>query len=143
MAVEVREMLAAITRAVNVVQNIEQKLPAFFGTKLQVIRERRAFFNTLDTGMDAEEMSSYKKAQYEVHKKIMERESDLLQQIITDGIRKGELIRMNKEDQQVLVFVLLSSVRGLKREMVLDNDFSGADKAIRVLTHALIHGLKK
>ncbi len=143
MAVEIRELLAAITRAVNDVQSTEQKISAFFATRLRILRERRAFYNTLDTGMDAEEMSTYKKAQYVIHKKIMEQEGDLLQQVITDGIRKGELRKMNKEDQQILIFVLLSSVRGLKREMVIENDFSGAEPAIRVLTQALIHGLKK
>ena len=141
--VEIRELLAAITSAVNQVKSTEQKITAFFTTKLQVIRERRAFFNTPDTGMDAEEMTSYNKARYAVHKKIMEQESVLLQQIITDGIRKGELIKMNKEDQQALIFVLLASVRGLKQEMVLENDFSMAAPAIRMLTRSLIHGLKK
>ena len=129
--------------AVNEVKSVEQKITAFFTTKLQVIRQRRAFFNTLDTGMDAEEMTSYKKAQYAVHKKILGQESDLLQQIITDGIRKGELIKMNKEDQQALIFVLLASIRGLKHEMVIENDFSMAAPAIRMLTRSLIHGLKK
>ncbi len=50
---------------------------------------------------------------------------------------------MSKKQQEILVFVVLSSLRGLKQEMVIENDFSGIESAVKTLTHTIIYGLKK
>jgi hypothetical protein len=39
--------------------------------------------------------------------------------------------------------VLLSSVHGLKREMVIENDFSGIVPAVDALTQMIMNGLKR
>src|ERR1700744_4222492 len=49
--IEIREMLAAMTHAVEQAQGVEQKLHAFFLTKLEVLREKKAFFKMIDAGM--------------------------------------------------------------------------------------------
>src|ERR1700710_2991133 len=51
MEVEIRELVAAIAAAVNQVQTVEQKIKAFCIAKLNVLRERRGFYNMLDVGM--------------------------------------------------------------------------------------------
>src|ERR1700755_916585 len=58
---EIREMLAAMTDAVEQASNTEQKLHAFFLTKLRVLHEKRAFFKTMDAGMDADALSDFQK----------------------------------------------------------------------------------
>src|ERR1700733_498549 len=57
MDIEIKEMLTAIARAVSQVPTVEQKISAFCATKLKVLREKRAFYNTLDAGMDADALS--------------------------------------------------------------------------------------
>ncbi|MDB5023333.1 MAG: transcriptional regulator, TetR family [Mucilaginibacter sp.] len=143
MDVEIMEMLTAIARAVDKVATAEQKIHAFCVTKLRVMREKRVFYNAMDAGMDADEMSSFNKAKHALHRRIMKQESTLLRQILNYGIGKDELRAMNEKDQQVLIFVLLSSVHGLKREMVLENDFSSIEPAVVALTQMVMHGLKK
>jgi AcrR family transcriptional regulator len=143
MDVEIMEMLTAIARAVDKALTVEQKIYTFCETKLQVMREKRVFYNAMDAGMDADEMSSFNKAKHALHRRIMKQESTLLSQILNYGIEKGELRAMNEKDQDVLIFVLLSCIHGLKREMVIENDFSGIAPAVNALTQMVMHGLKK
>jgi len=143
MDVEIREMLTAVALAVDKAPTAEQKIHAFCATKLKVLREKNAFYNTLDAGMDADEMSNFNKTKLALHRRIVKQESVLLSQILSYGIEKGELRAMNEQYREVLIFVLLSSVRGLKREMIIENDFSGIEPAIDALTQMVIHGLKK
>ncbi len=136
---EVRELLTAITAATNRVETAEEKLKAFFLTELQTVFEKRGFFNGLDTA----ELSGYEKAKLALHQQIWQLEGALLSQIITEGIRRGELNKLTHKEQKILVFVLLSSLRGIKREMVSQNDFSNIESPIGILIRSMIHGLKK
>ncbi|HEY0244285.1 MAG TPA: TetR/AcrR family transcriptional regulator [Mucilaginibacter sp.] len=141
-AAEIRELLAAIVAAVNQAQGAELQIKAFFITKLQVISKKRTFFNSLDAGMDAQEMSSYNKTRISIHQHIIQREGALLNQIISDGISKEELKPLNKTEKEDLIFVLLSCLHGIKREMVIKDDFSGISSSVNILTRSVIHGLK-
>jgi AcrR family transcriptional regulator len=143
MDVEIRDMMAAIAAAVNDASTTEQKIHAFCLTKLNVLKERRAFYNAMDAGMDAEEMSNYNKAKLVIHKRIMKQEGALLNQILNSGIEKDELRTMTEKEQDTLIFVLLSSLRGLKREMVIENDFGGIAAAVDALSKLVMHGLKR
>jgi len=143
MDIEITEMLAAMTLAINQVSTVEKKINAFCVTKLRVLREKRAFYNTLDAGMDADAMSHYNKIKIVHHNVIMKREGALLSRVLTDGIDQGELCPINEKDKDMLIFVLLSSLHGLKREMVMENNFDGIEPAVNTLTHVVIHGLKK
>ena len=142
-AADIAELMTAITFAVTRASSAEEKIKAFFRTKLQIILEKRAFFNSLDEGMDPAELSGYQKTKLAVHQQIRQQEGELLGQIITEGIEHGELARLGHKDQENLVFVLLSSLQGLKREMVIQNDFSNIESSVQILVHSLIHGLKK
>ncbi len=141
--VEINEMMGAITDAVNKASTAEQKLHAFCVTKLTILKERGAFYNTMDIGMDAEEISSFNKAKLVIHRRIMKREGTLLGKIFNYGIEKGELKPMTEQEQSVLIFVLLCSIRGLKREMTIENDFSGIIPAVDALTKMSMHGLRE
>ena len=73
--IEIREMLAAMTRAVNQASGTERKLHAFLLTKLEVLREKNAFFKMLDVGMDADTFSNFKKTKVVHHNLIISQES--------------------------------------------------------------------
>ena len=142
-AAEIAELMAAIVVAVGRAATAEEKIKAFFLTKLQIIVEKRGFFNSLDEGMDPGDLSGFQKAKLAVHQQIFQQEGVLLGEIITEGVRRGELTAMSHKDQEQLVFVLLCSLHGIKREMVLRNDFSQIKSSVQLLVRSLIHGLKK
>lgn len=143
MDIEISEMLAAISRAIERVLTVEKKINVFCITKLKIQPEKRAFFNALDAGMDADALSNFNKTKLKHHIYIMKQEGALLGQVISQGIKQGELKEIDKKDQELLIFVLLSSLHGLKREMVMQNNFKGIEPAVNTLTHMVIHGLKK
>jgi AcrR family transcriptional regulator len=142
-AAEISELMAAIAVSVNQVPTAEEKIKALLLTKLRVVLEKRAFFNTLDEGMDAGELSGYQRTKLAVHQQLMQQERAWLSQIITEGIQRGEIARLSREDQEGLVFILLSSLRGIKREMVIRGDFSNMESLVELLVRSLIHGLKR
>jgi AcrR family transcriptional regulator len=142
-AAEIRELMTTIAAAVSQVQTAEEKIKAFFLTKLQTVLEKRGFFNALDEGMDAGELSGYQKTKLAVHQQITQQEGALLSQIITESIRRGELTKLSQKDQNSLIFALLSSLHGIKREMVIRNDFRNMESSVQILVRCIIYGLKK
>lgn len=142
-AIDIREMIAAITQAVGKAHTVEQKINAFFVAKLNVLREKRAFYNMLDAGMDADTLSNFNKTKILHHDLIMKQEGSLLGQILKQGIESGELRHMDAKETEALIFVLLSSLHGLKREMRMGNNFDRIKPAVSTLTDMVMHGLKK
>jgi len=143
MDIEIRDMITAIARAVGQAATVEQKINAFCVTKLKVLREKRSFYNTLDVGMDADAMSHFNKTKIVHHNFIMKQEGAILSGVITGGIKNGELRDMDEKAQETLIFVLLSSLHGLKREMVMENNFEGIEPVVKTLARMVMHGLKK
>jgi len=141
--IEIHEMLTAMTRAVDQASGIEQKFRAFFLTKLEVLREKRAFFKMLDVGMDADALSNFQKTKIVHHNLIIKQESTLLEQVLTEGMKKGELRKMSASEMKMLILVLLSSLRGLKRELELENASGKVVPAVDTFTRLAMYGMKR
>lgn len=140
--IEIREMLAEIAHATSQASGLEQKLRAFFITKIEVLREKRAFFKTLDVGMDADTLSRFNKIKIVLHNLIVRQESALLETLLKDGMNTGELRKMQAAELEVLIMVLLSSLRGIKRELELEEDTVKAVPAVDMFIRMAMHGLK-
>ncbi len=140
--IEIREMVLAMTIAVDQAAGMEQKLRAFFLTKLEVLSQKRAFFKMLDVGMDADTLSDFMKKMVIHHHLIIRQESNLLDRMFRDAMNKGELRKMSDSELEVLILVLLSSLRGLKRELELDSDIEKIVPAVDMFTRMAMYGLK-
>jgi AcrR family transcriptional regulator len=143
MDVEIGEILAEMARAVDKAVGVEEKIRAFCVTKLKEARKRREFYATLETAMDADERSHYAKAEHTIRAKMMAQEGDLVRKILTGGVANGELRPVDPKELEGLVFVLLSSIHGLKRELVTDNDFRRIEPAVHTLARMVVHGLTR
>ena len=141
MDVEIGEILAEMARAVDKAVGVEEKIRAFCVTKLKEARKRREFYATLETAMDADERSHYAKAEHTIRAKMMAQEGDLVRKILTGGVEKGELRPLDPKELEGLVFVLLSSIHGLKRELVIDNNVRRIEPAVHTLARMAVHGL--
>jgi AcrR family transcriptional regulator len=141
--IDIRDMLTAISTAVDQASNVEQKINAFCVSKLKVLREKGAFYNTLDIGMDADAISHFNKMKIIHHNLIMKCEGELLREILSGGIKNDEVKPLSKKEMDTLVFVLLSSLHGLKREMRMENNFDHIEPTAETLSRMVMHGLKK
>ena len=134
MDVEIKDMMAAVSRATDSVNTIEQKINAFCTTKLNLLRERKSVYNALEIGMDADAISQLNKTKVIHHRLIMKLEGDLLDRIFNNAITNGEIHEMDKTKRDAIIFVLLSSLHGLKREMRMENNFDGIEISVSTLT---------
>jgi len=141
--VEIKETRTAMEQAVNKATTAEEKIRAFFVTKLKVVREKKSFFEALESGMDADAISNFNKTRIFYHELTLKWEGALLTQILNEGIVSGELKVIEKNEMDTLVFVLLSSLHGLKRQMRLGDNVWDIETAVDQLTRVIIHGLKK
>lgn len=141
MDVEISEILAEVARAVAKVSGVERKIHAFCITKLKEAKKRRSFYGTMEAEMDADERSHYARAEHTIRSKMMAEEGALLRKILIGGVDNGELRALDQESLDCLVFVLLSSIHGLKRELAADNNNKRIEPVIDTLTRMVIHGL--
>ncbi|MBE9463563.1 TetR/AcrR family transcriptional regulator [Dyadobacter subterraneus] len=140
---EIIDMQMSISQAIDKETTAEKKLYAFFMTKLTVAQSKRSFFSTIDEGMDAAELSDYNKAKQAIRRRIMEKETAVISRILKEGIENQELRSMDQTEQESVQFVLLAAIHGLKREILMENDFSRIDSSMQTLTTLIIQGLKK
>ena len=138
MDVEISEILDDIAYSVEKVHTAEQKINAFCGTMLISLRKRRALYN-IAYGPD--KTVKRDKSTRGIRRRFVQQESVLFNQILNEGIKKGEIRPMNPKEQEILVFVLLSGLKGLEKETVLEEDYN-LEPAIHTLSHMIIYGLK-
>jgi len=141
MSAIIREVMKEITNLVDEAKTTEKKIQAFCIAKLKTSAERRALFSALEAGMGAEEITKHTQAMSAIHQRIMDWESEFIKQILSYGEKKGEINPLKKKKQETLIFVLLSSIRGIRREMAHDNDFSKSAEAVGTLTHMFMLAL--
>jgi AcrR family transcriptional regulator len=141
--VEIREILAEISRAVGKVDTLEEKIHAFCLSKLKISKKRRSTFNVMDMSMNADEMTSYTKARHAVHIRFRERETAFFKQLLMEGNERGEIRKMGEKEMDMVVFVILSSFRGLKREVIEENSNKQEEAAARTIAALMMNGLKR
>lgn len=123
-----------ITLAVDRAGSTEDKIRAFGLTKIKVSEDKKDVFAAMEAGMNADEISRHAKTINDIHKKLMKAESGLLKAVFSDGLKKGEIRPLKSKEQDTLIFILLSSIRGIRREMRNENDFSNLKLTINTLT---------
>lgn len=139
MTTELEEVLSAILQAVKDAPTLEEKLFAFCITKLKMMRKKRALYHiTVATSRDASANVKSNPARRKAH---LKKESLILNQILSDGMNDGELQKLDKKEQDILVFVLISGLHGLEKEMEIEKGYN-LEPAIRTLTNMILNGLR-
>jgi AcrR family transcriptional regulator len=135
----VDEMAEAVKNAVSV----EEKIRAFCLTKVKTSEDKKAFFSSMEAGMDAEEISWHNQIMSDVHKRLMAAESSLLKTMFSAGVKSGEIRKLKPKELDSLIFILLSGIRGIRREMRYENDFSKLGTSVDTLTAIIMSWLKQ
>jgi AcrR family transcriptional regulator len=139
---EINEIFTEINRMVGQATTVEQQLRAFGITKTKISRKRKAFFDALETGMNADEISQYVEKKQVIQKKIRKEEAILLHHILNQGIQNGEIAKLDPKTQETIIYVFMSSLRGLKREMYLENSYARMEPAIDMLVRMTMLTIK-
>ena len=139
----IEEISTEIKIAMDEAQGLENKLNAFFTTKLSTSRERTAFYRALEMGMNASELSQHKQAMADYHFKLMQREHSLLNQFFNDAISLGKLKPVDAGTIDQLILIALSSIRGINRELGYQNKaYQAPGELIQTLSNMMINSLQ-
>lgn len=137
---EVQDEIAA---AVNKADSVQEKIRAFCLTKVKTSEDKKDFFSSIEAGMDAEEISRHNRVMNDVHKRLIKSETSLLKRVFSTAVKNGEIRALQPKEQSTLIFILLSSIRGIRREMRHENDFSrlsGTVEALSAMTMSWLAG---
>jgi AcrR family transcriptional regulator len=137
-----RDMAAEIRQAVAAVETLRDKIYAFCDTKLKASENWKKVFSAMMASMDAEEQSNHAKVMYSWHKRLIHYESVILNEILADATRRKEMRAISPGDQDTLVFLIYSGIRGFRREIFELNDPHDMKAALQLLTDMVVKWLK-
>jgi len=131
----IKEVISEIDLSMNKRTSFEEKINEFCIAKVKTSQERASFFRAIETGMDAEEKSKH---MTDAHDRMMEAEKNLLLKVFAKSITDNEIPKVSLKEQETVIFILLSSIRGIRREMVLKNNFKNLNPIVNTLTSMVI-----
>lgn len=137
-----RDMAAGIRLSVSAVETLREKLYAFCHTKLKASAEWKKVFSAMMASMDADEQSRHAGVMYNWHKKLIHHESVILGEILAGATRRKEMRAIPPRDQDALVFLIYSGIRGFRREIFELNDPHDLETALQLLTDMVVKWLK-
>jgi len=137
-----RDMAADIRQAVAAAETLRDKIYAFCDTKLKASEQWKKVFSAMMASMDEEEQSKHAKVMYSWHKKLIHHESMILNEILADATRRKEIRAIPPGDQDTLVFLIYSGIRGFRREIFELDDPHDMKAALRLLTDIVVKWLK-
>lgn len=118
----IQEIIQEITASVQKAATLELKIQAFCWSKLKTSEQRRVFYRAIESGMGAEEISKHTIAMTTFHLQLMDLEAEILRQVLLEAVTKKEIKAITKKETDLHIFILLSSIRGIKRELLFNQD---------------------
>jgi AcrR family transcriptional regulator len=139
--VEIGEILQETIRQMSKQNGLLAKLNAFAMAKFDMTRKRKSLYRATESGMDAEALSRYQKLKRIVHLRYLQKESLLLQQLLISGNVDKEIKALNPEALDQAIFIFLSALRGMNREIILYGDAEEATNRLTSFCAIFIRGL--
>lgn len=139
----VQEVKAELEQVMNQEKELTAKILAFCTAKIQGSEKSKNFIAAIESGMDNDERSKYSNVMWAVHQKMMLAEALLLKKIIQQQIDQKEIPSKNNSDIEALVFVLLSGIRGIRREITIDIYADQWQKGAALLANMVTKELKQ
>jgi AcrR family transcriptional regulator len=137
-----RDMAADIRQAVAAVETLRDKIYAFCHTKLKASEAWKKVFSAMMSSMDAEEQTRHAGVMYSWHKKLIHHESMILNEIFAGAARRKETRAILPGDQDVLVFLIYSGIRGFRQEIFELGDPHDMEATLGLLTDMVVKWLK-
>jgi AcrR family transcriptional regulator len=125
----IKEMRSDVNKAVG----IQEKLLALCLAKVKTSDNWREVFKTMRASMNTEEQTKHTKIMGVLHSKLVYNEGMIIKEILSDGIDKKEIRTVSPAEQDMLAFILSSSIRGLRNEIYDKSDPHDLKEALRLL----------
>jgi AcrR family transcriptional regulator len=137
------EMAIEIRQAVAATETLPDKIYAFCSSKIKASGEWKKVLAAMWTAMSEEEQSRHGRAMVNLHTRLIYHENMILNEILADAARRQEIRALNPADQDMLIFLISSGIRGLRREIFELDDPHDMKTALRLLTDMVVKWLRK
>lgn len=139
----IAEVIAEISAAIQKATSTKGKLRAFGLAKIKTSRDRQQLMSALETGMDASEISAHKTSVSRVHALLVREEAALLHKVLAVAMERGDIRKLKVAEVDTFVFLVQSSVRGVRRELQHKGDFSEVGAAMDLFAEMCMQWLGK
>ncbi|SEW49631.1 TetR/AcrR family transcriptional regulator [Chitinophaga arvensicola] len=116
----VEEVKNEMEGVINKEKGLEAKIHAFCFAKIKGFKKTRNFIAAIESGLDKDELSKYSAIMWNVHQHMMQAETALLKKEIEHAVASREIPEPDTDALETLLFVLLSSIRGIRRESAIE-----------------------
>jgi AcrR family transcriptional regulator len=135
---EMEEVFNNVKLAVQKACSAEEKLKAFTLTKIKSVQKKANLYKLVKGEVqDTIRCMNHLRAQYDI------RETQLVKEILSFGICNGEFMEQIREDLDILPSVLVSSLRGLERDIFTEAKYAKLEPRMESIMSIMIRGLKR
>ncbi len=134
---EMEEVFSSVSHAVEKAGSAEEKLKAFTLTKIRSLH-RKANLYKIVSGEMQDNMRCIK----HLHTEYDLRETRLLKEILEFGVGNGEFTRLITKELDILPSVIVSSLRGLERDVFVEGKYTRLVTRMESIVGILIRGLQ-
>ncbi|MBK1895140.1 TetR/AcrR family transcriptional regulator [Chryseobacterium paridis] len=123
-------------------KKLESRIQAFCFAKVKGFNKTRNFISAIEARMDSEERSKYSDIIWQIHQRMMQSETTLLKRVIHESAETGEILKPDPKVIDTLLFVLLSSIRGIRRESVSENYKGQWEEGANMLAKMIVEKIR-
>ena len=134
---EMGEVFNMVKLAVEKAVSAEEKLKAFTLTKIKAVQKRANLYKVVKGEMqDNMRCTKHLNAEYDTQ------EIKLVKDILKFGVSNCEFHKMLNKELDILPSVMVSSLRGLERDMFIDSRFAKLEPRMESIVGIMIRGLR-
>lgn len=134
---EMDEVFNRVKLAVEKAGSAEEKLKAFTLTKIKAVQKRVNLCK-----MVSGEMPDNMRCMKHLHSQYDTQEVNLVKDILKFGVHNGEFSKSIGKELDILPAVMVSSLRGLERDMFIDGRFGKLEPRIESIIGIMIKGMQ-
>lgn len=139
---EINDILLETMKRISSHSSLLEKLNAFAAVKFEMARKRKSLYRAMEAGMDAEALSRYNEAKKDVHFRYLRKEQVIIQQLLIQGGEAGEIKQLDAAGLEQAVFIFLSGLRGMNREITLFGTIEQPDRMLPAFCQLFYRGLQ-
>jgi AcrR family transcriptional regulator len=135
---EMDEVFDRVNQAVEKAESAEDKLKAFTLTKIKSVQKRANLYKIVKGEIQDGSMRCMK----HIHTEYDAQEVKLVKDILRFGVKNGEFSKAVAKELDLLPSVLVSSLRGLERDIFIDARYTKLEPRLDSIINILIKGLR-
>lgn len=134
---EMDEVFNSVKQAVEKANSAEEKLKAFTVTKIRSVQKRANLYKIVKG-----EMTDNMRCMKHLHTEYDTQEVKLVKDILRFGVNNGEFSKNIGKELDILPSVMVSSLRGLERDMFIDARYAKLEPRMESIIGIMIRGLR-